>query len=88
MFLIYKQCLKHFQGDFFKIATDFAFALLLPYVNTENTGNIQVLNLPEARYGYHRPTKNVFKIQENDHLCYSSENVIFLLEFQFFCVAS
>ena len=64
------------------------FVSLLPYVKTENIGNIQVLSLPEAWYGYHRPTKNVLKIQENDHLCYSSENLIFALEFQFFCVVS
>ena len=73
--------MKHFQGDFYKIATDFAFVPLLPYVKTENTGHIQVLSLPEAWYGYHRPTKNDFEIQENDHLCYSSEYVIFPLEF-------
>ena len=47
----------------------------------ENTGHIQILSLPEAWHGYHRPTKNDFKIQENDHLCYSSENLIFPLEF-------
>ena len=72
--------MKYSQGDFCKIATDFAFVLLLPYVKTENTGHIQVLSLPEAWYGYHRPNKNDFKIQENDHLCYSSENLIFPLE--------
>ena len=38
----------HSQGEFCKIATDFAFALLLPYVKMENTGNIRVLSLPEA----------------------------------------
>ena len=42
------KCLKHSQGDFCKIATDFAFVPRLPYVKTENTGHIQVLSLPEA----------------------------------------
>ena len=80
--------MKHSQRDFCKIATNFAFVLLLPYVKTENTGHIQVLSLPEAWYGYHRPTKNDFKIQENDHLCYSSQNLIFPLEFYFCSVFS
>ena len=75
------KCLKHSQGDFCKITTDFAFVSLLPYVKTEKTRHIQVLSLPEAWHGYHRPTKNDFKIQENDRLCYSSENLIFPLEF-------
>ena len=69
--------MKHSQGDFCKIATDFAFVPLLPYVKTEN----KVLSLPEAWYGYHRPSKNDFKIQQNDHLCYSWENLVFPLEF-------
>ena len=43
---MYKQCLKHSQGDFYKIATDFAPLLL--YVKKESTGNIQVLSLAEA----------------------------------------
>ena len=42
------KCLKHSQGDFCKIATVFAFAPLLPYIKTENTGHIQVLSLLEA----------------------------------------
>ena len=64
------------------------FVSVLPYVKTENTGNIQVLSLPEAWNGYHRLTKNVCKIQENNHLCYSPENLIFAPEFQLFCVVS
>ena len=73
--------MKHSQGDFCKIATDFAFVPLLPYVKTENTGHTQVLSLLEAWYGYHRPTKTDFKIQQNDYVCYSWENLIFPLEF-------
>ena len=74
---MYKQCFKyinnkHSQGGFCNIATDFAFVSLLPYAKTENTENIQVLSLAQVWYGYHRPTKNIFKIQENDHLCCSS----------------
>ena len=76
--------MKHSQEDFCKIATSFAFVPLLPYVKTENTGHIHVLSLPEAWYGYHRPTKNDFKVHENDHLCYSSKNLIFPLESAFF----
>ena len=69
--------MEHSQGDFFNITTNFAFVSLLPYVKTKNTGETQALSLAEVRYGYHRPTKNVFKTQENEHLCYSSENIIF-----------
>ena len=79
--------MKHSQGDFCKIVTDFAFVLLLPYVKMEKKGNIQVLSLDEACYGYHRPTKNIFKVQENDHLCYSSKNILFPPEFQFFALS-
>ena len=42
------KCLKHSQGDFCKIATDFAFVSPLPSVKTEKTRHIQVLSLPEA----------------------------------------
>ena len=45
------------------------------------------LSLDEACYGYHKPTKNIFNIQENDHLCCSSENILFPLEFQFFALS-
>ena len=76
--------MKHSHEDFCKIATSFAFVPLLPYVKTENTGHIHALSLPGAWYGYHRPTKNDFKIHENDHLCYSSQNLIFPLESAFF----
>ena len=48
MFQIYKQCLRHSQGYFCKIATDFAFARILSYAKTENTGNIHVLSRAEA----------------------------------------
>ena len=55
--------------------------------NEKKKGNIQVLSLDEACYGYYRPTKNIFKLQENDHLRYSSKNILFPLDFQFFALS-
>ena len=47
----------------------------------------EIFKYDEAWYGYHRPTKNVFKMQENDHLSYSSENIIFPLKCRFFVLS-
>ena len=76
--------MNHFQRVFYKIATDFAFLSILLYPKTENAGNIQVLSLAEVWSEYHEHTTNVFKTQENDHLCYSAENILFSIKVSVF----